>query len=218
MKWITVLALVVIISTTSRAQAQYGFAPQSGGLPSLGRAQPDGALNPRYEEVPLQPEMLGSGVALFGIGWLATIITGSIVIATNAGVDNGRSGGTFGYGGDNTCHDTLGAVSMVPLLGPFLGMIVWGSCTVPTYRYDTVRDEYRQNGGSVGITSDGGYWAYFIPTAVSQVLGLALAIPGVLGTHTGLVFDSSGSARAPQLHLAVGAPGADVGISVRIEF
>ncbi len=221
MKWLLVLLMIAALSPSTRAHAQYGLAPQSGGMPSLGTARPSGELNPRYQEVPLHPELLTSGVTLFGLAWLASIITGAAIIAKwDAGIDNGMDYGSFGstpvY--DGTCHDTLGAISMVPVLGPLLGMIVWGTCTVPTYRWDSVEDEWAQLDRSQGMTSDGGLWGYLIPVAIFQWLGLGLAIPGILGNHTGLVFDSTATAHAPRLTFAAAAPGADVGVSARMDF
>lgn len=89
---------------------------------------PAGATNP-HREPQMDLPLLGVGIGLLGSGYLV-----SIGEAVSAFDDDGRlwSGGT-GSVWNETCHDTGGALLLVPVLGALMGAISFGTCEVPVY-------------------------------------------------------------------------------------
>jgi hypothetical protein len=121
------------------------------------------------------------GAVLLGAGY-AGAVTESVV--------------AFGAGGihqfvsyrppDSTCHDTIGALSLVPVLGGLFAWITAEACRVPTY-FNAGGVAFRS--GSRGIEYEPAWAIFGAVSSVVQLAGLGLLLGGSFSTVEATVYE-----------------------------
>ncbi|MGE3632154.1 MAG: hypothetical protein AB7P00_19795 [Sandaracinaceae bacterium] len=118
--------------------------------------------------------MLGSGIALFLTGYAGAAMLGGHALD--------RLGTRVGPTEiDATCHDIVGALSFVPLLGPIAVAIAANVCEMDLHWIaDDEPDRHPVNGDELRTTMNGdtAYTIGAIVSGVAQVAGFSLALCG----------------------------------------
>jgi hypothetical protein len=165
-----------------------------------------GATNARREPQ-LDTALLGAGLGLLGGGYLLSI--GEAVVAfESAGISTNASGwGDF----DSTCHDTAGALYLVPVLGALLGSIAHGTCGVPVYRQH-IGVSFRTDNGR-GASGEAGYAIFGALSTALSLTGGIMALVGLTVPRSVTVFDPPPSMR---VSLTPHASPTSAGLDLRI--
>jgi hypothetical protein len=202
--------------------------------PSASRSGPPGLVNPRWVEESSDSSLVTAGIVLLTVGYVDQLIS---VIGQGTSDTGGFDGSIYHYdihgsagvvGGfdDYSCRNGIAGSLAVPALGPVIAWIVQANCTVPQYEWSDDSRSVVQTGES----HDGsfGWIAAAVPGGLMTLIG-AIMLPLGLTTHArsvhvtsaGLSFDLDGaraSGSGAHLSLASHAPGANAGLSLRIDF
>lgn len=178
---------------------------------------PTADLNPRLVDEPTDPGLLAAGLATLLAGYVTNAVAAAPFLSS-PGILTAWDLDGSSERRDRTCHDVVGGLELVPVVGALGALIALATCTVPTY---TV---VRSSGGAVlgyertgdSPVYDTGAWpVVMVAGAAVQVLGFGLTLGGALGSHRSLqVGPSSGST----LTVRASAPSADVGLSLGLVF
>jgi len=144
--------------------------------PMAGQIPPAGARNPR--RVRRSDETMQIiGAVLLGAGYAGAVTESVFAFG---------SGGIWRAGRDTTCHDTIGALSLVPVLGGLFAWITAEACRVPTY-VNAGGVAFRS--GSVGIENEAGWALIGTLSSVVQLAGLGLLLGGSFSTVEATVYE-----------------------------
>jgi hypothetical protein len=180
---------------------------------------PTADVNPRHETFPLNLDLLVPGIVFLGTGYLTAVITAFLPLSGATDTLDGQyvNRGDTSARVDATCHDVVGALQLVPVIGALLALVAM-SCT--SADVDEVLDSsfrvvgYRLTGDSHPFPSSG-YAAILIPSAAFQILGLGLLLGGISQEHQSFVVDEHAGVH---LEIVAGAQSADAGLSLRGTF
>lgn len=152
-----------LATSDPRPPAASVAAPSALGAswPSMGRYVPAGARNP-FRETRSSETVQVYGIALLLIGYAGSVGLGSAAL-TSAGLGSSR---------DRSCHEALGAISFVPLVGGFLALPVVTDCQIGWDRLEWA-------------------WGLGVIPAAMQLVGFGLLLAGTLAVAEVTVFENA---------------------------
>lgn len=173
--------------------------PVGGAWPLAGRAPPWGPRNPRRVTRSIEGLQV-TGALFFGFAYASAVIAS---VAAFAHPGSPRVLGGMGPR-DATCHDTIGAFLLVPVIGAVVAAVVGAECSIPLYT--AAGGAGLRTGQTLSIGGESGWTTSAALSASFQILGLGMFLLGTSLSDEVTVYDD-GTTRATLAPLVGAANG-----------